>query len=612
MKLGKIDFIKWRQFIDEALELDPSVTVIVGRNDSGKTAVLNHFFDQCVYENVISWGDRPRVPDYEGDKTRFSLTWKISAGHDDEIPSGGLAGSGDHVLEMSFRDDDQPGRFWTYSVDGREIEVYKGTSPEGHAIMNDLWRPRHILPTPRYVSVAGSLMQYFEMRPYDQPAGVVELPNRQQLKIEHRLLSFEARFLRLAGIRAQTRGPGHMNETWPMRWQSASLSLDELHAQLESLAARIDEKLAAWWVDPPGLKLKIRLTEGVPGTYGVSWTLQDAAGLIYYGAGLQWFLTFVIEWLSIEDFPGPLLLLFDEPGAPLHPSAQRAVAKILGSVSRRHQLIYSTHSPFMIDWNFPQRIRLFHRDYESKRTHIRNKPYASLEATGRIWDPLRESVGVTIGDIAVLGSRNVLVEGVSDQILLANVSAALEGKESTHLGLPATAIIPYGDKPSLDHMIAVAKRRDLRLVVMTDGDRAGKLIQRACDKEGIPWVSIDEFSENRAGEGDRSIEDILGVDFYIGIVNDWYGAFEWYRRIDSREVQRHLADRSLGFYLNRLFQERFERRFDKVSVMISVVEKLYDMPEAVFMRLKLLVERIDALLHASRGVYGGISPDQSA
>jgi hypothetical protein len=433
------------------------------------------------------------------------------------------------------------------------------------------------------------------MRPYDPPAGAEELPVRQQLKVEQSLLSQEARFLRLAGIRADTRGPSSMNQPWSMRMRTpSSLSTNDLQGRLESLAARVDEKLQAWWNDPPALSLKMNLVEGVRGTYGVAWTVQDAAGLIYHGAGLQWFLAFVVEWLSIEEFPGPLLLLFDEPGASLHPSAQRAVARILGSMSSRHQLIYSTHSPFMIDWNFPQRIRLFQRDYESKRTHIRNKPYAPRETTSRIWDPLRDTVGVTIGDIAVLGSRNVLVEGVSDQMLIANVSFALQQMGSTHLGLPTTTIIPYGDKPSLDHMIAVAKSRGLRAVVITDTDPQGERVRKSCEKQNIPCLEIGEFSERR--KGNRSIEDVLGIDVYIDVVNDWYCEFNWFRRINRYDVERELELQSLGFYLNHLFSEQFERSFDKVGVMISVVEKLHQIPEAAFTRLKLLIERVNALL----------------
>lgn len=596
MKLRKIEFLRYRQFIEETLELDPWVTVLVGRNDTGKTGVLNHFFDQCVYEGVISGEDRSMVPGYQGDRTAFSLTWQIFAEDYDWITfPPGFGDRGDHVLEISFRDSNGSGRVWSYSLDGRGLDIYEGTSAEGHAIMRKTWRPRLILPTPRYVSVLGPPAQNFEMHPYDQAAGAVEMERRQQRKFEHRILSVETKFLQLAGIRAQTRSPTGMNQPWPIHLgATCSMSTADLQARLESLAARVSEKLRAWWVDPPGLSLKIRLVEGVPGTYGLTWSLQDGAGLVYHGTGLLWFVGFVIEWLSIEDFPGPLLLLFDEPGTPLHPSAQRAAAKLIGSMSSRHQVIYSTHSPFLIDWNFPQRIRLFDRDYESKRTRILNKPYAPRESMQRIWDPLRESIGVTIGEVGILGSRNVLVEGVSDQILIANVSSALRAKGFADLGLPETTILPYGDKPSLEHMLAVVIRRDLKVVVITDDDGQGARIRSECAKHKIACLGVGEFSERT--EGDRSIEDVLGIDFYIGAVNEWYGSFEWFQTIDRGEVRRELGSRSLGFYLSRLFKERFDRNFDKVGVMLSVIEVLDEMPAPIFQRLEAMIQRTRSLV----------------
>src|SRR5579864_8980776 len=119
-------------------------------------------------------------------------------------------------------------------------------------------------------------------------------------------------------------------------------------------------------------------------------------------------------------------------------------------MSSRHQLIYSTHSPFMIDWNFPQRIRLFTRDHDSKRAYIENKPYTPEEGIHQsVWDPLRETIGVTVGDVAVLAYRNILVEGVTEQILLANASAFFESLERPHIDLATTSIIPYSDSVAL-------------------------------------------------------------------------------------------------------------------------------------------------------------------
>jgi hypothetical protein len=597
MKLRKINLVRYRQFIDETLELDPSVTVVVGRNDTDKTGVLDHFFDQCVYERVIAGGNRPMVPGYESSPTEFALTWDISSEDYDQITFPPEFGSpGCHVLKISFRELSGAGKLWTCHMDGKELEAYENTQREGDLVLREAYRPRDILPTPWYVNVVGSPMQFFEMYPYDCLGGGAEREHRQQLKVEHRLLNREAKFLRLAGIRAYTRSPRGMNEPWSSPpWRvSDSVSTAGVERRLAVLSERMTEKLQRWWQDPPGLRLKIRLIPGSPHTYGLTWTLQDDRGLTYHSTGLLWFIGFLVEWLAIEDFPGPLLLLFDDPALPLHPGAQRAVAALFGSWSPRHQVIYSTHSPFLIDWNFPQRVRLFERDHGTKRTRIRNKPYAPHEAIQKIWDPLRESIGVSVGDVAILGARNLLVEGVSDQILIANASALSRERGQVHLRLPETSIVPYGDRASLDYLIRVARRAELRVVVLVDDDQEGDRIKKFCERERISSLNVREFCQAR--DGNKSIEDILDLDFYIDAVNDSYRQFEWFVPIDVRKVREEIGRKSLGLFLATLFDEQYERHFDKIGVMTSIVDKIGDFPQAVLERLQSLIERINSLI----------------
>jgi predicted ATP-dependent endonuclease of OLD family len=138
-----------------------------------------------------------------------------------------------------------------------------------------------------------------------------------------------------------------------------------------------------------------------------------------------------VDCLWLEATENQQLVLIDEPAYSLHPSAQRAVARLFSIISEQHQVVYATHSPFIIDWSFPQRVRLLERDPITKRTRIQNRPYHAHERFQTVWDPLREAIGVSLGDLAVIGDTNVLVEGVSDQILLANAGSILHQRATT-------------------------------------------------------------------------------------------------------------------------------------------------------------------------------------
>lgn len=307
MRLSEVTLARYRQFIDERLVVDPNVTTIVGRNDTGKTGLLSHFFDQCVYEGVIAGGDRPQVPGYQGQFTAFSMVWVITPEDFNHIHLPAEFGTpGAKRLEVSFQDQAGPVEHWSYRLDGTQIDAYEGRDERGTPVLKRSFRLRKILPTPLYLGPRRRLVEpLFQMQPYDSP-GVAD-SERERLSFEYRRLSPESIFLRVSGILAYTRNPlGPANEPWDsaMRRPFTS-SLEDLQQKLRRLAKRITEKLQEFWTDPPGLTFEARVVEAASGTYSVTWNVHDGAGLTYHGTGLMWFVSFVVDWLFVEDFPGP-------------------------------------------------------------------------------------------------------------------------------------------------------------------------------------------------------------------------------------------------------------------------------------------------------------------
>jgi len=597
MRLRELRLTRYRQFIDEKLILDPYVTAIVGRNDTGKTGLLDHFFDQCVYEGVISSADRSLVPTHQNARTVFSMLWEIFPDDYGVIslpPEFGPPGH--HTLEVSFQELDRPGKYWRYCVDRQEIDVYEGVTKDGMPIRPDRFRQRYIFPTPRYISVARLMKTHFEAQPWDLHTGAIELPVKRSEP--------ESLLLRLAGVRARTRDMIGIDQPWEgPQLPASALTPREINERLAVVSGRITEKLRVWWHDPPGLVFEAKLAGDWSGaaatrpmnahaiqTLIVTCAVHDPDDIPYHGTGLMWFISFLIEWLAVEDSAQPLLLLFDEPATPLHPSAQRVVAKLLATIALRHQVIYSTHSPFMIDWDFPQRTRMLVRDSNSKRTHINNKPYHPREGVRQIWNPLRSTIGVTLGDVGVIADKNVFVEGVTDQILLANASALLRERGVPHLDLTTTSIIPYGDLTNLSHLIGIARNRKADVIVVTDADQQGSRVITLCRQEGISHLTIEQFSDR--GNTDCGIEDVIGIESYIADVNTDYQGFEWFRPLDVETVRKEIGNLSLGRYLQKVFEEQFGRSFDKVAVAISLAGKLGGLPEPALGRVRGLIASI--------------------
>ena len=97
--------------------------------------------------------------------------------------------------------------------------------------------------------------------------------------------------------------------------------------------------------------------------------------------GVRWFLSFYMELkASACDDCKPMVLLVDEPGVSLHARAQEDVLKVFEDISQKIQVIYTTHSPHLVEINKLHRVLAVQRD-----------DLDSFRSTTRILDPLRLS-----------------------------------------------------------------------------------------------------------------------------------------------------------------------------------------------------------------------------
>jgi predicted ATP-dependent endonuclease of OLD family len=115
--------------------------------------------------------------------------------------------------------------------------------------------------------------------------------------------------------------------------------------------------------------------------------------------GFRWYLSFYINFIAqtFEARANEYFFLIDEPGIHLHPAGQKDLAKIMEDLASKNQLIYTTHSPFMINREHPERVRLVSKDKSGTRV--------DSEAYRQNWKPLRSSIGLMIGDLFFFSER---------------------------------------------------------------------------------------------------------------------------------------------------------------------------------------------------------------
>ena len=115
------------------------------------------------------------------------------------------------------------------------------------------------------------------------------------------------------------------------------------------------------------------------------------------------------------------IFLFDEPGTALHPAGQVNLLRVFERLSESNQIVYSTHSLFMINHNRPYRNRVISKG--AAGTVIDQKPFL------KNWRAVRDSLGLILAGTFFIADRTLLVEGESDAMYIGALLGAY-GREA--------------------------------------------------------------------------------------------------------------------------------------------------------------------------------------
>lgn len=194
--------------------------------------------------------------------------------------------------------------------------------------------------------------------------------------------------------------------------------------------------------------------------------------------GLQWFLSFYLIFLveSQDSHEGAILLL-DEPGLSLHPIAQRDLSGFFETLSKTNQLIYTTHSPFMVNSDHLDRVRAVYVD-EAGKTAVAEDLMASMKQKDQINSIylIDAALGISASEGLMYGAQVVIVEGTSDQMYLTAIKSYLIGQD---LISPTREIIfvTAGGTRGVKSVAGIFAGRDgTPPYIILDGDTQGKAL----------------------------------------------------------------------------------------------------------------------------------------
>jgi predicted ATP-dependent endonuclease of OLD family len=270
--------------------------------------------------------------------------------------------------------------------------------------------------------------------------------------------------------------------------------------------------------------------------------------------GFNWFFSFIIWFSKIQaDKKSDYILLLDEPGLNLHASAQADLLRFFGDLSKKYQIIYTTHSPFMVETEHLDRVRTC---FETDNGTIISDSIQEKDPNTLF--PLQAALGYDIAQNLFISKNNLLVEDPADLIYLTVLSSILETEKRVGLKENIT-IVPVGGLDKVSTFISLLRGSKLNVACLLDTytDQRGKqkvddlIMHKIIKEKSIRF--FNEFANN--GKATADIEDLFDKKEYLKLFNS---AFE----NDYPEIKITELDTNLDTVLKQINKVIAKDRFN--------------------------------------------------
>ena len=295
---------------------------------------------------------------------------------------------------------------------------------------------------------------------------------------------------------------------------------------LNAASNRLTSKLNPAWKGDP-IHVDLRYNPGNIMSVVISDVHRDGTvtntGLLNRRAeGFKWTFSFIVNFAA-ETQRAELkeaILLLDEPARNLHPTQQMGISDLLKNLAGSNQVLYATHSPFMIFDYTPGNLLVVELD---KRKHLSRIFYDYWNADDKTLTPIL--YGLSRGQVESMVDREIgtnsrpiiIVETMSDAMYLNAFDKFLQ---DPNISMNPLNVIAAYNKNSVLPLAIFYRNHGYKTFILLDNSEESKQISaQLVSNEFSPIQTI--FFE-REGKKLESIEDYIMPEDYLHVVNQTY------------------------------------------------------------------------------------------
>jgi len=306
-------------------------------------------------------------------------------------------------------------------------------------------------------------------------------------------------------------------------YQSSPSKLIKL---LNQASKKLTSRLNPAWKGEP-IHVELRFNPGNIMSVIISDVHRDGTitntGLLNRRAeGFKWTFSFIINFAA-ETQRSELkeaILLLDEPARNLHPTQQRGISDMLKNLAGTNQVLYATHSPFMIFDYTPGNLLVVELE---RKNHLSKIYYEYWKADDATLIPILYGLSRGLVESTVdreIGSNSrpiIIVETMSDTMYLNAFDKFLQ---DPNISMNPLNVIPAYNKNSVLPLAIFYRDHGYNTFILLDNDNESKQIAEQLKNNKFSEAQTIFFE--REGKLLQSIEDYMVTEDYLYAVNQTY------------------------------------------------------------------------------------------